>query len=130
MQGIYSNNSTDTYQSLVIIDDYYPKAVQHTIHKELSVQQDEDLIALDIAKYYRSVMFTNEHDIPLHNIHNTITKFDRELKTGEYYINETYIHTYRTLNDKPIIIEAAFYGRNLIDYLLEHKFIQLSDIKY
>ena len=75
-------------------------------------------------------MLTNEHDIPLYNIHNTITKFDGELKTGEYYINETYIHKYRTLNDEPIIIEAAFYGRNLIDYLLKHKFIQSSDIKY
>ena len=41
-----------------------------------------------------------------------------------------HINKYRTLNNDPIIIEAGFYGRNLIDYLLKHKFIKLSDIKY
>ena len=46
------------------------------------------------------------------------------------YINETHINKYKTTNNDPIIIEAGFYGRNLIDYLLKHKFITLSDIKH
>ena len=54
----------------------------------------------------------------MYNIHKTIHKFDGELKTGEYYINETHIDKYKTTNNEPIIIEAGFYRRNLIDYLL------------
>ena len=111
-----------------IIDDYYPKALQHTFYTD-----DEDtynITALDIAKDYPSVLLTNEHDIPVYNIHNTINKFNRELKTGEYYINKTNIDKYKTGNNEPIIIEAGFYGRNLIDYLLKHKYITLSDIKH
>ena len=116
-----------------IIDDYYPKALQHTFQKELvnsDSDKSEELIALDIAKDYPSVLVTNERDFPLYNIHNTISEFDGELKTGEYYINETYINKYRTLNNDPIIIDAGFYGRNLIDNLLKQKFIKLTDIKY
>ena len=66
----------------------------------------------------------------MYNIHNTINKFNRELKTGEYYINKTNIDKYKTGNNEPIIIEAGFYGRNLIDYLLKHKYITLSGIKH
>ena len=111
-----------------IIDDYYPKALQHTFYTD-----DEDtynITALDIAKDYPSVLLTNEHDIPVYNIYNTINKFDGELKTGVYYINETHIDKYKTTNNEPIIIEAGFYGTDLIDYLLKHKYITLSDIKH
>ena len=76
------------------MDEYYPKALQHTFHKELvndtNNEENNDLIALDIAKDYPSVLLTNKHDIPLYNMNNTITEFDGELKTGECYINKTY----------------------------------------
>ena len=75
------------------IDDHYPKALQHTFHKEFDSEETTDevyeTVALDIAKDYPSVLLTNKHDIPLYGIYNTITKFDGSLKTGEYYINET-----------------------------------------
>ena len=111
-----------------IMDDYYPKALQHTFHTDPTYEFE--LTALDIAKDYPSVLLTNKHNIPIYNIHNTKEKFDGKLKTGEYYINETYIKKYKTCENEPIIIEAGFYGRNLIDYLIEHKFIKMSDIKY
>ena len=127
---LYEHTPKSNYNRYVttIIDDYYPKALQHTFYTE-----DEDtcnITALDIAKDYPSVLLTNEHDIPVYNIHNTIHKFVGELKTGEYYINETHIDEYKTANNEPITIEAGFYGRNLIDYLLKHKYITLSDIKH
>ena len=111
-----------------IMDDYYPKALQHTFYTDPT--SEFQLTAFDIAKDYSSVLLTNKHNIPINNIHNTIEKFDGKLKTGEYYINETYIKKYKTCENEPIIIEAGFYGRNLIDYLIEHKFIKMSDIKY
>ena len=116
---LYGHIPKSNYNRYVttIINDYYPKVLQHTFYTD-----DEDtynIIALDIAKDYASVLLTNEHDIPLYNIHNTINKFNRELKNGEYYINETPIDKYKTTNNKLIIIKARFYGRNLIDYLLD-----------
>ena len=68
-----------------------------------------NITALDIAKDYPSVLLTNEH--------NTIHKFDGQLKTGEYYINKTHIDKYKTTNNELVIIKAGFHGRNLIDYL-------------
>ena len=71
-----------------IIDDYYPKALQHTFYTD-----DEDtynITALDIAKDYPSVLLTNEHDIPVYNIHNTINKFDGELDWGVLHKRNTY----------------------------------------
>ena len=108
---LYRHIQKSNYNRYVttIIDDYYPKALQHTFYTE-----DEDtcnITALDIAKDYPSVLLTNEHDIPMYNIHNTIHKFDGELKTEEYYIKETYIDKYNTINNEPIIIEAGFYWK-------------------
>ena len=111
-----------------IMDDYHPKALQHSFYTDPT--SEFELTALDIAKDCLSVLLTNKHNIPIYNIHNTKEKFDGKLKTGEYYINETYIKKYKTCENEPIIIEAGFYGRNLIDYLIEHKFIKMSDIKY
>ena len=106
---LYGHLKSSNYNKHVIsiIDDYYPKALQHTFHKEFNKDDEEvELTALDIAKDYPSVLLTNERDIPLYNIHNKIRKFDGKLKTGEYYINETLIKKYRTLNNDPITIEA------------------------
>ena len=133
---LYGHTPKSNYNRYVttIIDDYYPKALQHTFHKEFDPEETTDevyeTVALDIAKDYPSVLLTNKHDIPLYSIHNTITEFDGSLKNGEYYINETYWKNYKTANNDPIKIEAEFYGRNLIDDLLKHKFITLQDIKY
>ena len=133
---LYGHISKSNYNRYVttIIDDYYPKALQHTFHKEFDPEETTDevyeTVALDIAKDYPSVLLTNKHDIPLYSIHNTITEFDGSLKTGEYYINETYLKNYKTANNDPIIIEAGFHGRNFIDYVLKHKLITLQDIKY
>ena len=122
---LYGHIPKSNYNRYVtsIIDDYYPKALQHTFYTEDKIEVLYNITALDIAKDYPSVLLTNEHDIPLYNIHNTIQEFDGKLNTGEYYINKTYIDKYNTINNEPIIIEAGFYGRNLIDYLLTHKFI-------
>ena len=113
-----------------IIDGCYPKALQHTFYTEDNIKVSYNITALDIAKDYPSVLLTNGHDIMLCNIRNTVHKFDGELKTREYYINKTHIDKYKTANNEPITIEAGFYGRNLIDYQLKHKYITLSDIKH
>ena len=130
---LYGHLKTSNYNkhTVSILDDYHPKALQHTFHKEFNKDdpEEEEQIALDIVKDYPSVLLTNEHDIPLYNIQNKIRKFDKKLKTGEHYIDETLIKKYRTSNNDPIIIEARFYGRNLIDYLLKKKFITFQDIK-
>ena len=52
-------------------------------------------------------------------MHNAIEPFDRKLKTEEYYIDEIYITQYKNSNNEPITIEAGFYARNLIDFLLD-----------
>ena len=97
-----------------IMDDYYPKALQHTFYTDPT--HEFELTALDISKDYPVVLLTNKHNIPIYNIYNTIEKFYGKLKTGEYYINETYIKKYKTCENEPITIEAGFYGRNLMDY--------------
>ena len=62
--------------TISIIDDYYPKALQQTFQKEFNKDDpkndEEELTALDISKDYQSALLTNEHDIPLYNIHNKI----------------------------------------------------------
>ena len=74
-----------------IIDNYYPKSLQHTFYTEDKKEVIYYIIALDIAKDYPSVLLTNEHNILLYKIYNTVQKFDGELKTRECYINETCI---------------------------------------
>ena len=68
-------NSNYNKHTISIRDDYYPKALQHTFHKEFNKDdpKGEELAAVDIAKDYPSVLLTNEYDIPLYNIHNKIT---------------------------------------------------------
>ena len=63
-------------------------------------------------------------------MHNAIEPFDRKLKTGEYYIDEIYITKYKTSNNEPVTIEAGFYARNLIDFILDKMYISPEDIKY
>ena len=115
LYGHIAKSNYNRYET-TIFDDYYPKALQRTFYTEN--EHAYKITALDIAKDYPSILLTNEHDIPVYSIHNTIHKFDGELKTGEYCINETHIDKYKTTNNEPIIIEAGFYGRNLIKYLL------------
>ena len=61
-----------------IMDEYYPKALQHTSYTDPT--SEFELTAFDIAKDYPSVLLTNKHNIPIYNIHNTIEKFDGKLK--------------------------------------------------
>ena len=122
-----------------ILDDFYPKALQHTFLDDkppLIVGQDHidlpkyPMLALDIAKDFPSVLVDNRHPLPIYSIHNKIEPFDGKLKVGEYYIHETTITSFKTSNNEPIRVEAGFYNRALIDYLIQKRRIKLEDIKY
>ena len=107
-----------------MLDDFYPRALQWCTTDDIP----DNVVSIDIAKCYPSILLKNNHPIPLYTIHNVIEPFGckSDLKQcGEFYINETVLNNY----SNPIKIEAGFYSSNLVSYLVEDLNIPTSQIK-
>ena len=107
-----------------MLDEYYPRALQWCTTDDIP----EDVISIDIAKCYPSVLLNNNNEISLYSIHDVIEPFDSKeslRKCGEFYIDETILDTY----SNPIKIEAGFYSSNLVSYLVDTLNMPLSQIK-
>ena len=108
-----------------MLDDFYPKALQWCTTDDIP----DDVVSIDIAKCYPSVLLKNNQPIPLYSIHDVIEPFNckNDLRhCGEFYIDETILNNY----SNPIKIEAGFYSSNLISYLVDELNMPTKQIKY
>ena len=110
----YIPESSYNVNTRQMLDEYYPRALQWCTTDDIP----EDVISIDIAKCYPSILLNNKHEIPIYSIHDVIEPFDSKddlKKCGEYYIDETVLDIY----SNPIKIEAGFYSSNLVSYLVD-----------
>ena len=121
----YLPESTYNLKTRQILDEFYPRALQFCSTQDIP----DDLVNIDICKWYPSVLLNNENAIPIYSIHDTIEKFkdfqDLGL-TGEFYIDEYNLEKF----DCEIKIEAGFYSSNLVNVLHHYMNMPLSNIKY
>lgn len=108
-----------------MLDEYYPRALQLCATDDIP----ENVISIDIAKCYPSILLNNKHEIPIYSIHDVVEPFNHEsdLKLcGEFYIDETVLENY----SNPIKIEAGFYSSSLVSYLVDTLHMPLRQIKH
>ena len=121
----YIPESSYNINTRQMLDDFYPRALQWCTTDDIP----DDIVSIDIAKCYPSILLKNNHPIPLYTIHNVIEPFGCKSdlrQCGEFYINETILNNY----SNPIKIEAGFYSSNLVSYLVEDLNMPSSQIKY
>ena len=97
-----------------MLDDFYPRALQWCTTDDIP----DDVVSIDIAKCYPSILLNNRHEIPIYSIHDVIEPFNCKSDLnlcGEFYIDETVLNNYRS----PVRIEAGFYSSNLVSYLVD-----------
>ena len=110
----YIPESSYNVNTRQMLDEYYPKALQWCTTDDIP----EDVISIDIAKCYPTILLNNLNEIPIYSIHDVIEPFDSKedlKKCGEFYIDEAILDIYRN----PINIEAGFYSSNLVSYLVD-----------
>lgn len=108
-----------------MLDDFYPRALQWCTTDDIP----DDVVSIDIAKCYPSILLNNTQPIPIYTVHDTIEPFNCKSDLnlcGEFYIDETVLNNY----GNPIRIEAGFYSSNLVSYLFDTLHMPLSQIKY
>ncbi len=108
-----------------MLDDFFPRALQWCTTDDIP----EDVVSIDIAKCYPSILTNNEKPIPIYSIHDVIAPFNCKSDLtlcGEFYIDETVLNNY----SNPIKIEAGFYSSNLVSYLVDTLHMPLSQIKH
>ena len=108
-----------------MLDNFYPRALQWCTIDDIP----DDVISIDIAKCYPSILLNNTQPIPLYTIHGVVEPFNCKSdlrKCGEFYIDETILYNYRT----PLKIEAGFYSSNLVSYLVKVLNMPIGQIKY
>lgn len=124
-QNGYIPESSYNVNTRQMLDEYYPRALQWCTTDDIP----EDVVSIDIAKCYPSILLKNNHEIPIYTIHNVIEPFNCKSdlrKCGEFYIDETVLNNY----GNPIKIEAGFYSSNLVLYLVDTLNMPLSHIKH
>lgn len=122
----YLPESSYNVNTRQMLDDFYPRALQWCTAEDIP---DDGVVSIDIAKCYPSILLNNVHEIPIYTIHNVVEPFNckSDLKLcGEFYIDETVLDNY----DTPIKLEAGFYSKNLVSYLVEILNMPLSQIKH
>ena len=121
----YLPESTYNVKTRQILDDYYPRALQWCTTDEIP----EDVVSIDISKSYPSILINNNSPIPVYSIHDEIVPFNgiNDLNEyGEFYLIETILDNF----GKTIKIEAGFYSRNLVYYLVHELYMSIKQIKY
>ncbi len=112
-----------------ILDEYYPRALQWATMDEITDEDISDLVSIDISKCYPSILLNNKSPIPIYTIHDSIEEFNHEddlNDNGEYYIDEYMLKCFNA----PIKIEAGFYNKDLIKYLIDMLNMPRSLIKF
>ena len=121
----YIPESSYNVNTRQMLDDFYPRALQWCTTDDIP----DDVISIDIAKCYPSILLNNTQPIPLYTIHDVIEPFGckSDLRNcGEFYIDETILNNY----GNPIKIEAGFYSSNLISFMVDTLNMPVSQIKY
>ena len=121
----YIPESSYNVNTRQMLDDFYPRALQWCTTDDVP----DDVVSIDIAKCYPSILLNNNHEIPVYSIHDVVEQFNckSDLKhCGEFYIDETILYNYET----PLKIEAGFYSSNLISYLVNELNMPTNQIKY
>ena len=121
----YIPESSYNINTRQMLDDFYPRALQWCTTDDIP----DNVVSIDIAKCYPSILLKNNHPIPLYTIHNVIESFGCKSdlrQCGEFYINEIILNNY----SNPIKIEADFYSSNLVSYLVEELNMPTNQIKY
>ena len=121
----YIPESSYNVNTLQMLDDFYPRALQWCTTDDIP----DDVVSIDIAKCYPSILLNNNHEIPVYSIHDVVEPFNCKsdlTHCGEFYIDETVLDIY----SNPIKIEAGFYSSNLISYLVDTLHMPLSQIKH
>ena len=121
----YIPESSYNVNTRQMLDDFFPRALQWCTTDDIP----DDVVSIDIAKCYPSILLNNNHEIPVYNIHDVVEPFNckSDLKhCGEFYIDETILYNYET----PLKIEAGFYSSNLVSYLVDTLHMPPSQIKH
>ena len=109
----YLEESSYNTKTRQILDEFYPRALQWCTTDEIP----DDVVSIDISKSYPSVLINNESPIPIYGIHDVEETFvdKRDLEQfGEFYLEETILENFGS----PIKIEAGYYSKNLVNYLV------------
>lgn len=123
-------------QTFEVLQDFYSKPMIQTIDNQIirykkkkgDIYKPQNIKGIDITKSYSSVLLNNKYDYPIYSIHDKIEKYNGEdIVCGEYYIESVNLPYEKTTHLK---IKSGFYNANLIDDLLERKYINKKDIKY
>lgn len=120
----YLPESSYDIKTRQVLDDFYPRALQWCS----TDQQPLDLVNIDISKCYSSVLINNKAPIPIYTIHDIIEPFTHRSqldKVGEFYIDEYVIQRFGA----EIKIEAGFYSRDLVRYLVNMLHMPVSNVK-
>ena len=110
----YIPESSYNVNTRQMLDDFYPRTLQWCTTDDIP----EDVVNIDIAKCYPSILLHNKHEIPIYSIHDVIEPFNCKSDLnlcGEFYIDKTVLNNYGS----PIKIEAGFYSSNLVSYLVD-----------
>ena len=121
----YLEESCYNTKTRQILDDFYPRALQWCTTDEIP----DNVVSIDISKSYPSVLINNESPIPIYSIHDEIEPFECKndlLQCGEFYLEETVLENFGS----PIKIEAGFYSKNLVFYLVNTLKMPIKQIKY
>ena len=121
----YIPESSYNINTRQMLDDFYSGALQWCTTNDIP----DNVVSIDIAKCYPSILFKNKHEIPIYSIHNVIEPFNCKSDLnlcGEFYINETVLNNY----SNSIKIEAGFYSSNLVSYLVDVLYMPISQIKH
>ena len=121
----YIPESSYNVHTRQMLDEYYPRALQWCTTDDIP----DDVVSIDIAKCYPSILLNNNHEIPIYSIHDVVEQFNCKSdlrKCGEFYIDKTILYNYET----PLKIEAGFYSSNLISYLVDELNMSTNQIKY
>lgn len=121
----YLPESSYDIETRRVLDDFYPRALQWCS----TDQQPLDLVNIDISKCYSSILINNKAPIPIYTIHDIIEPFTHRSqldKVGEFYIDEYVIQGFGA----EIKIEAGFYSRDLVRYLVNMLHMPVSNVKW
>lgn len=96
----------------------------------ISLKEETDKFsAVDIAKCYSSVMCDNDTDYPIYSIYDVPIKGYKYTHCGEYYVKNCHISQIQG-SARPFLLPSAVYGANLINKLIDRKYISEDDIIY
>ena len=128
MCGFLPESSYDV-KTQQVLDDFYPKALQWCSTKDQPDNYPGFQRIFFSYQCYSSILINNKEPIPVYTIHDIIEPFtyNHQLNYyGEFCIGEFIINQFSA----DIKIEAGFYSKNLVTYLVNNARMPYTDIKW